>query len=188
MTNIAEAFAWTERDAYRKYDELVSRASQFVEVSDKQTIDDDTKLLTNPHDLASYLRDEGYVLDHFEVLAIQEEAIMHGDAIRTDELDEAVQHVRQQLREAIEAKVRGWTDIDPAFLDDAVIDAALGFMRQVTRNHSDDVIGVANQHGRDSVIAEIYAMQRERQAEIPPDRPALQGVVEIAGIQQGDKG
>ncbi len=191
MTNVVEAFAWTERDAYKNSEDIFHVAREAVETSLEGDV---VALNSDPHNLAAYVRSEGYEIDHLETLAVQEAVLAEVQREHNMTIEDSNRRVTDTVRSSIQQRVPNWQEINLASVDDVLtgevvyeIDADIDLERRVA-----DEMDLRGYEGinQSRIADEILEMQLEikRSQQGPPDKPPLQGVVKIAGIQEVDKG
>ncbi len=189
MTNVVEAFAWTERDMHTKHDELLEVAKESVRLHESGSYVD----LATEHsrsDLTAYLTSLGYDIDHLETLALQEEVVNAAQARLDYELSEEATRAEGAVQNAIKHHIPEWQTLDAVQLEAALtdevfmaIDGDLDFYRATT-DEAEVMRHLGDYFDRNYVRVEIQRMQQE----IPPDKPPLHRAVQIAGIQKVDKG
>ena len=189
MTNVAEAFAWTERDMHTRHDELFEAAKGSVRLQENGSYVD-LAVEYSRSDLTAHLTNLGYDIDHLETLALQEEVINAAQARLDDELSEDAARAEDAVQSAIKHHIPEWQTLDAVQLEAVLtdeafvaIDSDLDFYRATT-DEAEVMRHLGDYFDRRYIIDQIWQMQQEA----PPDKPPLKGALQIAGIQEVDKG
>lgn len=189
MTNVAELYAWTERDMYTRHDELFEAVKGSVRLQESGSYVD-LAVEHSRSDLTAHLTSLGYDVDHLETLALQAEVINAAQARLDDELGEEAARAEEAVASAIRHHIPEWQTLDAVQLETALtdevfmaIDGDLDFYRATT-DEAEAMRHLGDYFDRRYVIDRIRQMQQE----MPPDKPPFKGIVQIAGIQEVDKG